>query len=315
VKKIMCGFLAAMFFAIVLPVYSQDVFVAGSVSGRATLWINGVAQTLSNESSFAASVYVSDGNVYVAGRVGLGPAERATLWVNGIPRTLSNERSFAHSVHVYGSNVYVAGGLGPFTTPGVGSDTRAVLWENGIPRTLINEPSTAHSVRVSGGNVYVFGQFQDSRGRSSLWVNGVLHPYAAPGSSSGGMHVINGNVYVARGRELLVNGTRQTLSGSMFPPRLRSVYVSGGDVYVAGDVPEDSESFFRSYFATLWTNGVPKILSNEHSQANAVRVSGRNVFIAGTVGIMENIRATFWVNGRPQRLSNERSNAHSIFVR
>ena len=48
---------------------------------RATLWVNGQPQALSNVASEANSVYVSGGNVYVVGIT----AQGSTSWINGAP--------------------------------------------------------------------------------------------------------------------------------------------------------------------------------------------------------------------------------------
>jgi hypothetical protein len=82
----------------------------------------------------ATSVYVSGGDVFVVGSVGMGGTsnERATLWVNGVPQTLSRSRSAsrANSVHVSGSDVFVTGWVGNLP------NRRAVLWVNGVSQTL-----------------------------------------------------------------------------------------------------------------------------------------------------------------------------------
>jgi predicted heme/steroid binding protein len=112
-------------------VYGSDVYTAGIRNNNAVVWKNGVAQDLTtdgitNNSRVANSVFVSDGNVYVAGR---GGNNVATLWKNGIPQGLSGGQD-ARSVFVSGSDVYVVGNTGFIGFLGR-SLHQAIFWKNG----------------------------------------------------------------------------------------------------------------------------------------------------------------------------------------
>ncbi len=109
---------------------------------------------------------------------------------------------------------------------------------------------------------------------------------------------------------VLTNGTKRGLANSIF--------VSGSDVYVAGN--EDS-------IAEYWKNGVPVALTDGifGAQANAITVSGTDVYVAGyqnkttvldpthtlTVQV-----AKYWKNGVPVELTTglEPAMAFSISV-
>jgi len=284
-----------------------DVYVAGVNSYRATLWKNGVAQTLSSAESFAHSVFVSGGDVYVAGGVFLDSSynSRATLWKNGVAQTLSSNGSFARSVFVSGGDVNVAGRDG---------DGHATLWKNGVAQTL-GENSEPNSVFVSGGDVYVAGDVYISGSDGSLatlWKNGVAQTLD-DGDCANSVFVSGGDVYVAGdgGAEytsatLWKNGVAQTLSG--YGSFAKSVFVSGGDVFVAGYVGDENLS------ATLWKNGVAQTLG-ENSEPNSVFVSGGDVYVAGKAYSGGTSHATLWKNGVAQKLSRSaNSSAHSVFV-
>jgi hypothetical protein len=297
---------------------------------RATLWVNGESQMLSNNASRANSVFVIDTNVYVAG----WENERATLWVNGIPQTLSDTDSVANSVYVFGNDVYVAGSV----------TGRATLWINGVPQTLSNNNSRANSLFISEANIYVAGM---ENNRPMLWLNGVIQnqTLANVESTVHDIHVSGRDVYMVgqiRGYEgshaaglilasLWLNGESQHLAGvgslaGVIPSVASSVYVSNSDVYVAGRAMDVRN---RIYWATLWVNGRRQTLSNNtkqfgviivNSSASSVFVSGNDVYVVGVgehlVGMQAvgTNRALLWVNDEPQTLSNSRSSASSVFV-
>jgi hypothetical protein len=96
---------------------------------------------------------------------------------------------------------------------------------------------------------------------------------------------------------------------------VKSVFVSGTDVYVAGN----GEGENRVLFATLWKNGKAQRLSagDGGSEARSVFVSGDDVYVAGGVRNAQlHMAATLWKNGAPQRLSGGYgdSQARSVFV-
>jgi len=292
-----------------------DVFVAGAVHighledggvSHATLWKNGVAQTLSSAHSYANSVFVSGGDVFVAGE----DRAKATLWKNGVAQTLSSADSYARSVFVSGGDVFVVGG---------GRD-KATLWKNGVAQTLSSAKSGASSVFVSGGDVFVAGYVHigDYEYLATLWKNGVAQTLSsADHSSADSVFVSGGDVFVTGSSDshatLWKNGAAQTLSSSA-DSGASSVFVSGGDVFVAGRDLDDRNNVNR---ATLWKNGVAQALSGEDSGAGSVFVSGGDVFVAGGV---ENPNddsgyiATLWKNGVAQTLSSADSSAGSVFV-
>ncbi len=137
-------------------VRGNDVYVAGYMGGsspRATVWTNGNSDNSirSTDISYAESIQVAGGYVYVAGC----EAGKAMLWQNNMGQTLSNVNSHAYSVYVAGDNEYVAGEVND------GSGAKAALWTNGTQQILCDNESYAYSVHASEGDVYVAGNIVD----------------------------------------------------------------------------------------------------------------------------------------------------------
>ncbi|MDR1197632.1 MAG: Ig-like domain-containing protein [Prevotellaceae bacterium] len=105
------------------------------------------------------------------------------------------------------------------------------------------------------------------------------------------------------------NGKAKRLVYNYF--EVRSVYVSGNDVYAAGD---------DSHIIRLWKNGEEQEFTNEtqYTYARSVYVSDGDVYIAGQRGesAVPNA-ATLWKNGVAKRISSANGNdacAFSVFV-
>ncbi|MDR1840859.1 MAG: Ig-like domain-containing protein [Holophagales bacterium] len=261
-----------------------NVYVAGSY-----LWKDYVAQELSSTSysSYANSVFVSGGNVYVAGYVAV--TYSATLWVNGVPQYLTDGTTTAgeaNSVFVSGSDVYVAG----YVT--AGSYPRATLWVNGVAQYLSDGTANAQaqSVFVSGSDVYVAGYVTaGSYTRATLWVNGSPQ-YLTDGTANAranSVFVSGSDVYVAgysgSSATLWVNRIPQYLNIEMSSTNANSVFVSGNDVYVAGYRISQGGMYYN---ATLWVNGVNQYLGTAY--AYSVFVSGSDVYVAVVFGLSVN---------------------------
>jgi len=210
-----------------------DVFVRGKVyvvgyesnsnNFFATLWIDGVATRLSVANSYAYSVYVSRGNVYVVGIIKNSNSDyNAVVWVNGIQTVLSTLPSSAHSVFVKNDNVYIAGK----------EDGQAILWVNGVATTLSTNYSIARSVFVTNNNtVYVAG---DNNNIATLWKDGVST-------------ALSTNYANARG----ATGYSSA----------KDIFVVRNKVYVAGIASELLDH--RCGFPMLWIDGEEQILPTE----------------------------------------------------
>jgi hypothetical protein len=283
-------------FAHSIFVSGADVYIVGSVATmnrdreieyHATLWKNGVAQTLPIGSR-ANSVFVSGSDVYVIGQ--------RQLWLNGTVHLISNEVSNAISLFVRGNTSFIVGEEFAVTSRS-GAITRGTrrytLWRDGISQTLPNN-FIPESVFASGEDVFVSGNIDLGTDRTgfrntnaSIWKNGELQ-------------TLSRNLSVANG-----------------------VFVSGTDVYVAGY--ERVQVFAVATFrATIWKNGVAQHM-DANASADAVFVHRNDVFAVGSVtetiedqfGFQtRNTRATLWRNGVPQTLGGNSVNSYatSVFV-
>jgi hypothetical protein len=305
------------------PGGGPDVYVAGSesISGsgsRATLWKNGTAQRLSNKTSGASSVFVSGSNVYVAGTENDGDYGRATLGTNGAAQRLGDDSGSAVSVFASGNDVYVAGQGGSGLVP--------MIWKNGVAQRLSERNGWVDSVFVSGGDVYAAGidteltnSYPTSRvTRSYVWKNGVAEQFDESTRSTGltgkySLFVSGGDVYVAG------------YYGASSDARVVYLWkngerreIGGADLYARSIYVSGSDVYVAGYESTsngnravLWTNDTRRQLSGNASSANSVMVLGSDVYVAGA----ENSRAGFWRNGARQQFSGDgASGASAIFV-
>jgi hypothetical protein len=274
-----------------------DVYVAGTSSGDATLWING--DPISLGKGEARSVFVGGDDIYVAGQGDGYP----TLWKNGVAQRLSEKQygAEAYSVFASGQDVYVAG---------TESDN-AVLWKNGAPQQLNKEnyKAEARCVFVSGKDVYVVGWEASGQANNDT---AILEAQLGLPLSEGSGEKKTVATFWKNGRpQRLTDGSRNALA--------YSIYVSGNTVYVVGT--ETIELGIPC--TTIWEDGVPERLSESSlvSRADCVFVSNSDVYVAGTEMFMASLSsiATLWENGTRQRLTttnvtNNFAEARFVFV-
>jgi hypothetical protein len=256
-----------------------DVYVAGTVNQRATVWKNGVATQLGGTSVNnvnAESVYVVGSNVYVAVlSYDAVFGYNGSVIINGVATQLVGNHPWPKSVFVVGNDVYVAGSVN--IKPGISylKDQGATIWKNGVATQLAS--GEAYSVFVVGSDVYVAGNNVDQSGKSvpTVWKNGV----ATQLDSGGGVisiFVVGNDVYVAGadGKSLPTvwkNGVATQLdSGSANNSRVSSLFVVGNDVFVTGYVVGTD----KVNHAIFWKNGVATQLDSGSGSS-----SGLSVFV------------------------------------
>lgn len=322
---------------------ASDVYMAGIVNGKATLWKNGVATTLaaSTAKSTAYSVAVNGSDVYVAG-YGTDANNTngiAILWKNGVATTLPAKNPNAEAVSVYaaGGTVYVAGytivqyqNNQDYPNNGILSYHAATVWVNGVATVLsdgneayfknngilqhgtnTNRDSEATGVYANGSDIYVSGweDYGDyGQVNATLWKNGnklVLY------NPIGGDYTANAPSPGFLGKFFSGDTTY------IIPPNFSlnsyniatSVFASTSGVYVAGYVTQGvyngGVQTNSPHRATVWRNGIESPLgdSTQWANPNAVFVSGNDVYAAGYNFPTGAFTPIVWKNGVPTALS------------
>jgi len=265
----------------------SQIHIVGFAGDDAVYWNNGRLTVLpkSGNKAMANAIVVSGSNVYIAGcdvtdeYYGLYDA---VYWHNGrrivLPKT--GRRAEANAIAVSGSNVYIAG-----NDYSDNNGSYAVYWLNGerieLPRNFeYGNGATAKAITASGSDVYIAGA---NVFEAAYWLNGRLS--VLPSS-----------------RQL--GGEGQRASG---------IAVSGSNVYVIGNgsgggAPHTAGYWLNGRLTVLPKSGKsPRANANFETRANAITVSGSNVYIAGydgwsgyyeDVGFVGSTDAVYWLNGR-----------------
>ncbi|MCL2416377.1 MAG: hypothetical protein FWD02_00375 [Bacteroidales bacterium] len=335
---------------------SGDVYIVGSIRNpdphrggeAAAIWKNGVIQHLTDwkqgGQTAATSVFVSGNDVFVVGHEeeikGLGTGI-ARLWKNGIAQYLPDSesrggwRTSANSVLVYNNDVFVAGHtivvdtvmfvFESGTVPIARYSRIPTLWKNGVTQHLTDTSNrgTATSVFVANGNVYVAGTVEKANVGTvaTVWKNGVMQHLTEFRSAANSVFVHENEVFVVghvrefatlwrSGVENLIYGTPSTSA--------TSVFVSNGDVYVAGGFMHGSSSI--GFHPRFWKNSIVQDLPFNRindGRTRSVFVVGNDVYV---IGSEENafVNARLWRNGVVQSPFNSYNSPNieirSIFV-
>jgi hypothetical protein len=228
--------------------------------------------------------------------------------------------SSGSALTVSGNNIYVAGSeTGP--TGGVLNPT-PIFWQNGTVNPLIapSGSGVANAVAVDGSDVYLAGISEYNSDTShvpyttqdasyptfgnvaTLWKNGAASPLAD-------FNFVG-----------MVGGTYAT---QVYNDYVTGLYVSSGDVYVAGG------SYFENAHACYWKNGNRVDLDGNLNYMSSdgtygfpnttgIFETGGNVYVSGFQSTtFAQTLALYWENGNPVFLSTDSisgSMANSVFV-
>lgn len=297
------------------------------------LWKNDTAFSIGSANAYTRfySVFVSNKDVYLAGV----DENKAKVWKNGVATSLSDGSTFteALAVSVSGKDVYAAGQELNSNNIYVGK-----VWKNGVASLLTDglTDCRVNSLFVSGNDVYVAGQHQQYAYPvlkvANLWINGniVYLQHTTQSSEARSVFVKDGSVYVA-GWYLPLGGTFLTphraivwknsvgsvLSDGRYEAQANAVFVSGNDVYVAGE-----ESNGSKYIAKYWKNGTPLLLSDgtKDAVATSIFVNGADVYVVGyEMPDLYHSTAKLWKNGISIPIKdisgNSFSRAYSVFFK
>jgi hypothetical protein len=259
----------------------------------AVYWNNNTLKGLPNASHASGTgialmgtdVYISCSGIYYGNNV--------TYWKNGNPVHLVDASLIdptGNAVAVSGNDVYFTG------TAEINNYEKVipVYWKNnnnaGI-KILTMYSSRAQSIAVSGSDVYIAGSTSDV-------------------SSMG--YIISAATYWKNSVPVFLKTTSTTYSNSI----ANSIFVSGSDIFVAGDIDLVSGSSGPNTKAAYWKNGIIVPLTNsESSVANYITVINGDIYVAGgIVGSNGLTRAAYWKNGVPTILEPGFSIAHSIAI-
>ena len=289
---------------------APTIYVAGDDGANPVLWKNGNATVLSPTGGSASQLLVSGSDLYVAGITDqnfnnvltpAGPSGQPCYWKNGTQINIGNPAYFhggCCSIALAGNDVYFLttsvwknGQPAPPQVTGLanisslfaagtdiycaGNDSLAHLayWKNGTPNVLAQNPSAVYCMFVSGSDVYMGGN--DANNTATYWKNGT--PVQ--------LHSANG----------------------YFVGSIRSIFISGNDVYAVANVLQPSGYNIPAY----WKNGVEQDLflgNATYGYANSIFVSGSNVYVAGQTSA----GAVYWKNNSSTILS-PKGEANSIY--
>lgn len=292
----------------------KDVYAAGFETNSAgikvaKLWVNGVGTDLTDGKyeAVASSVFVYNGKVYVAGyeisdydASGGFYKSAARLWINKVATTL-NGGALASSVYIYKNDVYVTGST---------YEANAVIWKNGVLTALNGSGAQDYpprSIFVAQDHVYVTGEGYPTGRLEDKWflkLDSVGKAYLKTGNFINGSYVYGFPYHIAvvwrdgKPDNPVIGEDYQALTYAA------AVFVSGGDVYIAGGN--------QTGVATLWKNGVNTDLTayTSPSLAYSVYVNGFDVYVSG-MGTNANGKrvATIWKNGVATNIGNSDNDA------
>jgi hypothetical protein len=177
------------------------------------------------------------------------------------------------------------------------------IWKNGVPTILSSNRGIVYCIYVVNDDVYAGGiELAGGNWVAKTWKNGVVTTLSdgTDNANVQSIYVAGSDVYAVGNDKnkamIWKNGTGTILPNGNYA---KGVFVSGPDVYTCGD---DQVAWNAPSYAVSWKNNVFTDLTNRSllSNANAIAVSGPDVYIGGR----ENLIAKIWKNGVSTSLSD-----------
>ena len=296
-----------------ITVENSNVFVAGATINTdgisiPTYWKSESPTVLQTNgiSAYANCIISKNSDLYVSIQSKDWKYTDVDYWKNDIPVSLKQEQAIitVNSIFVDNNNIVYATGSHSVGTGDGYINVRAAYWKSG-KETLLS--STVHSsealaIFVDGTDIYVAG-CESSQSKKGSYLEGFVATYWK-----------NGNAIY------LTDKKRNNFATSIF--------VSNGDVYVAG---YERKNETRNEVAKYWKNGTEIQLTDGlgYSRANSIFVKGNDVYVAGEINPETDIQklafsdtgankiAVYWKNGKMIALTDKKNDASatSIFVK
>jgi hypothetical protein len=268
-----------------------NVYMAGTLDGKAVYWKNGSPIILNNNGE-ANAIVVNGSDVYVCGTVN-SDKTLATYWKNGKEVSLeTQDSSDALGMAIQGGNVYIVGWI---EEPG--SVFNAVYWKNDVLYYL--SPATnsfATGIMVSGQQIYISGNAFGAFDSAVIWKNGERGFFAQDGF----MNAVGFN-----GTDTFYVGTQFAaptywINNKMIPLYINgytsAVAFSGSDVYVGGGVRPN----LNNNYAAIWKNDSLTIFTDKYvsSTVSGIGIAGSDVYAVGYVSAdYFTYIPVYWKNG------------------
>ena len=272
---------------------SDEGIVTATGAGTAVIKAAAGSKSAECNVSVTASVLVVGENPY--------ENKKMVIWKNGKELDLGSyavDATIKSSVFIYDGDIYITGRRGENYSGNRYDDVIVMKIQCAVPGGSFNTHSTT----------------MKREGRSAF---------------SEGMFISAGDVYVA-GYEILKrpgyseeyerailwkNGTRQVLFDNQTgEAEARSVFVSGKDVYAAGNKYNSD--------AVIWKNGQMQELARPEgclkTRAYSVFVAGNDVYVAGEASYedkpVDTYKPILWKNNVPTVLDADYGTAYTVFV-
>lgn len=268
------------YYANAMAVIGGDVYTAGYENKpslwKCQVWKNGQhLYELGDAYCEARALAVIGSDVYTGGQLYESPTRYALYWKNSADVTFlgmhaSSGNAFVNGFATSGSDLYAVGNIG--------NDGK--FWKNGTELSLSNSSGTIlKAITVSGNDVFITGNAGTRTIR--YWKNNTHTDITVPAGReiyASGIAVENNDIYVSgwesTGTVLIAkywkNGNEVVLGDGIRHSYTGGIAVKKGKVYVAGNQVAANTAF--PYYATLWEDGVPKVMGKRNSQATAVAV-------------------------------------------
>ncbi len=236
------------------------------VNNRAVIWKNGIKTTLSQDTSVANAVYVSNGKAYVVGTVN----NTATLWYDNRSQALNGNEATA--VYVKNNDIFICVNI---------SNGAALLFKNNGSLTqpsfsgtsLGTTVSNAYSISKQDNDTFIAGiSIENGISNARLWKNLTSTQPFENETEMFSVFALGQNIYACG--EKIINNTRRAILWKNNEPTVlsqsissaQSVFATATNVYVAGSDGIDN-------LACIWKNGTIETLSTNKSSATSVFVT------------------------------------------